>query len=132
MMDNMLFYVCPNWEYPNIDSDDPIELESPLYEDVLFSTNIERLNLYGVEDLMSLYTDAAERAYFSIDISSLEKSLIRVEKLKTVVSANGTTRIESIFEDGSIYVPERTFLIEDGFTEDELNIIVDLAKEASA
>lgn len=130
MKDNILYYVCPNWDYPELDSDDYIELEMPLYEDVPLSKSIQRLDLYGMEDLMSLYSFAGERCYFSLDITKMKEYLIQVVDVNTSIN-NGIAHIEYKFEDGSLYIPERVFQIEDDLSENDLITIVELAKEAT-
>lgn len=130
MKDNNLYYICPNWDYPELDSDDYIEMEMPLYEDVPFSKTVQRLDLYGMVDLMSLYSYAGERCLFSLDITTMKEYLIQVADVDTSI-INGTAHIKYIFEDGSLYIPERVFQIENDLSENDLITIVELAKEAA-
>ena len=128
MTDSILYYVCSNVEQPDTSTDENVEFEMPLYESATFNKEIDSLDLFDMEDLMSYYSYEGERAYFSINADAIKDCLIRV--LNVDVSINDkSVSISYHFEDGSIYIPERPIDV-DEFAPEEIEIFTDIAKEA--
>lgn len=128
-MERYLHYVCMNSEQPDTNSDEKIEIESPLYEDLVLNNSISEIS--SIEDLMSSFSFAGERAYLSIESNSIIGHLVPVVKVNASIE-EGVAFIEYIFADGRKYIPERDYIADDYFSMAEIKSIVEMAKEAAS
>ena len=122
-----LYFVCDNTEQPDTESEDIVYLEVPLYEECSFQNSLEKINLFDMDDIMSLFSFRGERTYFSLYI--LEQDLIKVRTFD-YNTCDGLLELKYTFEDGGCYIPEGCPKISE-LNENEFFKFVDMAKEAA-
>ena len=122
-------YVCPNIECPcDETSTDIYTLVLPLYVEHDFKSQSGGLQIFNMDQLMSLYTDYGERAYYVIDSSNFINNICRVISVKTYIN-NGDLYIQYIFENNAEFSFDTQYM--DSLSERDLENLADIAKEAA-
>ena len=129
-MTPLLHFLCPNWDTPDIKSAEEIELYMPLYEDVHLDYELPKYDIYDMLGLMSAYSYAGERVYFTLETEKYADHLVRVQSVETII-VDGIASIEYKFENGQSYTPEREFVCDDWISSQDIPTLFLMAKQAS-
>ena len=122
-------YVCPNIECPCDETSTNIyTLVLPLYVEYDFKDQSGNLQIFNMDQLMSLYANYAERAYYVIESSHFKDNISRVVSVKSYID-NEVLYIRYIFENNAVFSFDTQYI--ESFTKRDLEELADIAKEAA-
>lgn len=123
-MGKKLYYVCDNTDNPDGEVKD---FYAPLFEDYKTEHQCLQLDIYGVWDLMSLFSYCGERTYYELHIENIEEFLIKAVNVE-VKRDDFFIFYKYFFEDGSLY--EGEIEVDCDLEDEDIESLIEVAKEA--